>query len=112
MKATIKALKRMSEDSNGNPYRSKKDGKPYTRLLIQIEEMEETLSGFDNDATKEWKEGTVANIEVEKKEVGGNTYWNFKLPNKFDLMEKRVLKLEKEVFKETSNEPDVSNLPF
>lgn len=108
MKATIKQAKRFKEDQNGNPYIGK-DGKPYTRLLIQIEGNDETLSGFDNDKTASWKEGTVVDIEIEKKVVGDKTYWNFKLPNKFDYLEQRVIKLEAKVFPQT-NEINVEDI--
>ncbi len=56
---------------------STKTGKPFTSLGIKTEEYgDKWLSGFDNAATRNWKDGDTVEIVVESK----GEYLNFKLP--------------------------------
>ena len=57
--------------------RTSKAGKPFTSLGIKCEEYgDKWLSGFDNNATKSWKEGDKVEVIVEQK----GEYLNFSLP--------------------------------
>lgn len=79
MQATITKINRFTQGKDGQPLKTK-DGRPYTRVVIQIEEQEKPLSGFENADTKAWKEGSIVDIETEQK----GEYFNFRVPKKED----------------------------
>lgn len=94
---TVKILKihRADKKKDGTPYISK-DGRPYTRVGIQVEGYQDWLSGFENAVTKSWKEGDTVQILIEK----SGDYTNFRTqpkqvtPEDFAALEARVKKLE------------------
>lgn len=54
-------------------------GKPYKAMGIKtVEHGDEWLSGFANKDNSGWKAGMEVAIEIEKKEVNGKTFLNFK----------------------------------
>ena len=82
MKITLTKVTKLTQDKQGNPLTTKA-GKPYTRLLINCNEHGSVaLSGFDNQATQNWKVGDTVEVEIEEVKVGDKTYLNFKTPNK------------------------------
>ena len=98
MKLTLTKIYRSKTDKAGNPLKTK-DGRPYTRVGIKTKEYSERwLSGFENSQNQYWEENDTVEVEVE--EVAGrdgNSYLNFKMPNRLDVLETRVGKLEIEV---------------
>ena len=76
MKTRLTNLKVYNNDKDGKPLKTK-DGKPYTRMNIQIESHgDKWLSGFGNARNKNWQIGDE--IDVEVKENG--QYLNFEMP--------------------------------
>ena len=93
MKVTINKISRFTTDKDGKTLITK-DGRPYTRVRIQTaEHADQWLSGFENQDTQNWKEGNE--VEIEIKQVG--IYLNFSTTKKTDLLEARVVELEKRV---------------
>ncbi len=66
-------ISRFDKDKDGQPLKTR-DGRPYTRVLINTEQYEKGLSGFENQDTKNWNVGDEVEVEVEKK----GDYLNFK----------------------------------
>ena len=97
MKLTLTQVQRFTNDKEGNPLKTR-DGRPYTRLLIRAKEYgDKSLSGFDGEQAKDWKEGQEVEVEVEQK----GEYLNFKLPKKenpnakqFEEVLGRLVKIE------------------
>ena len=85
MKTTLTSLKRFDKDRDGNALKTR-DGRPYTRLVIETKEHPKSLSGFDSIQTSGWQIGQEVDIEVEQK----GEYLNFKLPNKEDRLTKTL----------------------
>lgn len=54
------------------------------------------INGFLN-YIPEWEPGQSVELEVFKKESNGKTFWNFKVPKKADLLERRVEVLEAQI---------------
>lgn len=78
MKTRLTNLKVYNNDKDGKPLKTK-DGKPYTRMNIQIESHgDKWLSGFGNAQNKGWQIGDE--IDVEVKENG--QYLNFEMPKR------------------------------
>lgn len=83
-----------STDKEGKP-RINKWGKPYTIVNCYFEGGEKKYSMFVNEGSKDssvlqWKEGDDVEVVFEQR----GDFWNFKLPEKSDLLEKRIDKLE------------------
>lgn len=77
-KLTLTRVKRTQRTSS-------KTGRPFTSLGIQCKEYgDKWLSGFDGKETQDWVEGSVVEVEIEKK----GDYVNFSVPKsshqKFD----------------------------
>lgn len=74
-----------------------KNGKAYRKIAIKCDKYgDKWLSSFINrqdDDMNSWKEGDVVNVEVEE----NGDFLNFRVPTKLDLLESRILKLEKEM---------------
>lgn len=69
-KLTLTRLKRTQRTSS-------KTGRPFTSLGIQCKEYgEKWLSGFDGKETQDWTEGSIVEVEIEKK----GDYVNFSVP--------------------------------
>lgn len=76
MKTRLTNIKVYTNDKDGKPLKTK-DGKPYTRMNIQIESHgDKWISGFGNARNKSWQIGDE--IDVEVKENG--QYLNFEMP--------------------------------
>jgi len=75
-KVTIARLSFIEKDKEGNPLKTK-DGKPYTRCLLDTTDGRK-MSGFSNPVAKTWQQGDEVEIDVEK----NGEYWNFKTPKK------------------------------
>jgi hypothetical protein len=88
---------------NRKPFTSRA-GKDFTRVYVKTEELGDDvlLTGLENAGNKEWVEGMVVAMEVEKVEredpETGETraYWNFKNPRPHQQsdLEGRVVRLE------------------
>lgn len=91
---TLTRISRFSKDKEGNPLKTKQ-GKPYTRVIIQTEEHEKPLSGFETDVTKAWTEGSTAEIEVKQ----NGEYWNFSLPKKETVQTEDMKAIKEDVEK-------------
>lgn len=103
-----------------------KTGKPYRQLNIQTEQHgEKWISGFQNQANKNWKAGDTVEVEI----VENGKYLNYKLPqsklpsktwDKINELEKRLSKVESAVFKTKAEledhfedgAPVLDDLPF
>lgn len=75
-KITIGRLSFIEKDKEGNQLKTK-DGKPYTRCLLDTTDGRK-MSGFSNPVAKTWQQGDEVEIDVEK----NGEYWNFKTPKK------------------------------
>lgn len=75
-KITISRLSFIEKDKEGNQLKTK-DGKPYTRCLLDTTDGRK-MSGFSNPVAKTWQQGDEVEIDVEK----NGEYWNFKTPKK------------------------------
>lgn len=83
-KLTLTKVTRLTKDKAGQPLVTK-DNRPYTRLLINCQEYgQNVLSGFDNEGTKSWTEGTIVDVIVTKVIKGDKEYLNFAIPKKED----------------------------
>lgn len=98
VKVVLTRIYSSDEKKDGTKYIDK-NGKPYKRVAIQTNSHGETwLSCFsfrDTDEMRTWQEGQEVQILISQ----NGDYWNFREPRKMDLLEERVIKLEKEVFK-------------
>ena len=101
MISTIK-VKRLSitdANSKGEPYINPWTKKPQKRIGIQTESGgDKWLSDFisnPNDERLGWQIGEEHKVIIEQK----GDFWNFKLPEKVDLLEERVEALEKFLIK-------------
>lgn len=80
MEVNLTKVIRQTTDKKGDALKTK-DGRNYTRLLLKTTEYgDKFISGFDNAATKAWKEGDKVEVEVEQK----GEYLNFKVPKPED----------------------------
>ena len=75
-KIKIARITFIENDKEGNQLKTK-DGKPYTRCLLDAVDGRK-MSGFSNPTAKTWQQGDEVEIEVEK----NGEYWNFKTPKK------------------------------
>lgn len=74
---TLTKISRFTTGKDGTALKTK-TGKPYTRVIIQTEEHEKSLSGFGSKVTDAWTEGSKAEVEITK----NGEYLNFSLPKK------------------------------
>lgn len=83
---------------------------PYTRLAIKAQEYgDKWISGFLGKATEHWQEGMEVDAEVyasEKTDKNGQAYLNFRPLSKLDLLEKRVVEIEKILQKKNVSEKE------
>ncbi len=98
MKVKLTKVTRNLANKEGEPYISKKTGKPFTICRIwTVEHGDKSLGGFNGYATDKWKEGDEVEIIVEE----SGQYLNFKTPSdkvtrkEFDALALRVELLEK-----------------
>jgi len=97
MKVKLLAIYHNANDRDGNPYLSKKDGKPYEKCTLK--DAQGYIYGFGNSATHKWKAGDEVEVEVSQ----NGQYRNFRLPPKnvtreeFNLLAQKVKFLEDEV---------------
>ena len=98
MKVKLTKIGRYTENKDGEPYISKKTGKPFTICRIWTEEHgDKAIGGFSNQTNSDWKEGDE--VEVIIKENG--QWLNFETPidkitrKEFDALILRVELLEK-----------------
>lgn len=75
-KITIGRLSFIEKDKEGNMLKTK-DGKPYTRCLLDATDGRK-MSGFSSPVAKTWQQGNEIEIDVER----NGEYWNFKIPKK------------------------------
>lgn len=103
-KIKITQIQRSWNDRVGKPYIGR-NGKPFERVAIQAEEYQNRyLSGFGNQENSQWKVGDVVEIIKDEVNKDGKTYLNFKTPDKIDLLEARIEKLERQ-FNQRPDEP-------
>jgi hypothetical protein len=106
VKVVLTRIYSSDEKKDGTKYIDK-NGKPYKRVAIQTNSHGETwLSCFsfrDTDEMRNWQEGQEVQMLISQ----NGDYWNFREPRKLDLLEERVIKLEKEVFKTNISAPTV-----
>ena len=85
MKLTF--VKRDTTDREGNELKTK-DGRPYTRMSIKVEEKgDKYISGFGSKENESWKVGDDVEITVtesDKTDKNGEPYLNFSIPKKED----------------------------
>jgi len=78
MQIKLTKVNRLTKDKEGNALVNK-NGKPYTRLLINCNEYgERAMSGFDNATTANWAVGDTVDVEISEVKKGENVYLNFK----------------------------------
>ena len=82
----LKKITKYTTDKEGKPLVSAKTNKSYTRLVIETEEHDKPLSGFENQETSKWKVGD--SVEIEVKENG--QYLNFSVPKKEDKIDEKL----------------------
>ena len=93
MQVQLTKITRFTTYKDGKPLVTK-DNRPYTRVRIQTNEHAgEWLSGFENADTAHWQEGDT--VEINVKQAG--IYLNFSTPKQTDVLEARVVELEKRV---------------
>ncbi len=121
MKVKLTKITRINTNKEGEPYISKKTGKPFTICRIWTEEHgDKSIGGFDNQTTSNWKEGDEVEIIVKE-----NGQWlNFEMTSdkvtrkEFDALALRVELIEKfnsvgQFDKaENTKEEDGDDLPF
>ena len=119
-KITLTRVTPLTTDKAGNPLMGK-NGKPYTRLLINCNEYgEKALSGFQNASNAHWQVGQQVDVIVEKVNVGGKEYLNFKMPEAFKVTEEewkgllqRIAKLEFDAMPSTAPAtPDIDIIEY
>jgi len=98
-----------------NEQKVSKAGKPYTACSIKVSE--DWVNGFGSPATQAWQVGDSVMLDIYEEEWNGKMYKKFKVPDKADLLEKRVSKLEEAVFKKQLSVAEVesimkTDLPF
>lgn len=106
MKTKLTKVHRSTADKAGREYKTQ-DGRPYTRLAIQIDSKDYTntwLSGFGNFTNQNWKVGDEVEITIEEAHKNGQTYFNFRSLSKIELLEIRMDKLEKALSTSTKAE--------
>lgn len=101
MKAKITRVSKSDTSKDGVKLVSKKDGKPYFKIGIQIEGSDEWINGFANntsDPRYNLTEGGSYSIAVSETRVGDKVYKNFRMlkPEEIEMEEMRdkLAKLE------------------
>ena len=115
-KITLTRVTPLTTDKAGQPLMGK-NGKPYTRLLLNCNEYgDKALSGFQNAINASWQVGQQVDVIVEKVNVKGVEYLNFKMPEAFKVTEQawkellgRVAKLE---FDATPTNTEIPNIDY
>lgn len=82
MQVKITRVSKRDTNKNGDPLISKRTGKPYWNVGIQVEGGDEWYAGFansTNDPMYNLVEGATYSIAVEEKKIGDKTYKNFRL---------------------------------
>ncbi len=64
-------------------------------LNLQIKEMQDNISGWENAENKNWKIGDKVEVVISKNTKDDKTYYNFKMPNN-KITEDRVREIIKE----------------
>ena len=81
-----------------NEAKVSKNGKPYTSCSIKTAEHGDVfINGFGNATTKLWAAGEVVDVDVYDEEYNGKVYKKFKAMEKADVLEERVIELERKV---------------
>lgn len=100
-KVIISEIKDYDKDKNGNFYKTK-DGRNYVRRMIKVDGSNDILSGFKSKNNEGWRVGDEVNLNIEKVEKDGKTYWNFgevkmddRMMAMIEELNKRVTNLEK-----------------
>ena len=89
-----------TESKDGTPYKNPRVVVNTDEDLVADESFNGWVSFFDNDnRASEWKEGMEVEVQLYKKESGGQIYWNIYMPGKMDRIEERLQALEDAVFK-------------
>jgi len=79
MQVTINKVSWDAKDKQGNPLISKKSGKPYYKVGLQVKEHGEVwINGLMPFAPTDW-EGKTKDLEIFDEEYQGKTYKKFKL---------------------------------
>ena len=120
----IKKIDRYSKNAKGIPYMGKFG--PYQVVKIQADNGK-YYSRFSDKINDTWQTGMSVSIDVEQKEVGGKTYYNFRTLKPLDekdivikglqmeiaKLKERLSKYEQdEVAEDSVEEPTEEDLPF
>jgi len=102
MQVKLKRVTKSDVDKNGIKLVSKKDGKPYFKIGIQIEGSDEWINGFannTNDPRYNMEEGGTYSLAITENEVAGKVYKNFRMltpeEKKMEEMEAELAQLRK-----------------
>ena len=85
MQVALKKITKYTTDKEGKQLMSKQN-KPYTRLVIETEEHNKPLSGFENAQTSKWEVGQQVDIEVKE----NGQYLNFSVPKAEDKVNEKL----------------------
>ena len=81
-----------------NEAKVSKNGKPYTSCSIKtVQHGDSFINGFGNATTKLWAAGDVVDVDIYDEEYNGKVYKKFKAMEKADVLEERVVELERKV---------------
>lgn len=94
MQAKLLKLSKFTTGKDGQPLKTS-TGRPYTRIIIQTEEHEKPLSGFENDENRNWKAGDTVEIDVKQ----NGEYFNFSTPKKEVLQSKQMEQMQQDITK-------------
>lgn len=73
--------------------KTSKAGKPYLAAGIKVNG--KWYNGMGKEFMRQWKAGDTVTIELFQEEYNGKMYDKFKVPDRVELLEARVEKLEK-----------------
>lgn len=91
----ITKIVKQDKDKSGEPYKSKKTGKPFWRIAIKTDktgdEWYSTVSNLPDSKEMQLTEGMDVTIDISE----SNGFKNFRLPTALDFLEHRVTNIEK-----------------
>lgn len=77
--------------------KTSKEGKPYVTagILINGKWHNSFLKKAEEEAVRLWQKGDTVTLELYKEDYNGKTYDKFKVPDRMDELEARIVKLER-----------------
>lgn len=94
-------IKKIKLSYIGKPQERESTKGKWQSVGIKIEGFDGWINGSFNEMVAKWKVGDELELEIDKKEYKGKTYYNFKAPSakvtraEFDLLVERISKIEK-----------------